>query len=155
MPLSSADPAAACLRVVFEAVSLRRAAAVAAELEATARAPARIHLTAPLLTAASLSEHPRTWTVELTTPAMPLELAALQQWERKMVSVENKCQGSRFLGWTTPWLRERRLRQSTMADHQPGDAGALQSQRELVTESLLRRPRAKRPGIVHGRIPPR
>ena len=155
MPLSSTDPGALCLRVVFEAVSLRRAAAVAAELEATAGAPARIDLTAPLLTGAPLSEQARRWTVELTTPAMPLELAALQKWERKMVLVESRCPGSRFLGWTTPWLQEPRLRQLTTADRQPGDVRALRSQRGLVTESLLRRPGAKRPGVVHGRTPPR
>ena len=155
MPLSPADPGALCLRVAFEAVSLRRAAALAAEIEATAGAPARIHLTAPLLSVSPLSDQARTWTVELTTPAMPLELAALREWERKMVLVENKCPGSRFLGWATPWLREPCLRQLTTAERQPGGVRALRSQRELVTEALLRRPRAKQPGIVHGRPPPR
>src|ERR1022692_1354386 len=41
--------------------------------------------------------------VVLTTPPLPLTLAVIQLWERKMLAVEQRRPSGRFLGWTTCW----------------------------------------------------
>jgi len=97
------------------------------------------------------------WIVELTTPAIALRPAAIHLWERKMLSLEYRWPGCRFLGWTTtstPAMSTRRAteapNESTAAD--PAGDLSSRSQRQLVAESLLRCPRPES-GITHGRAP--
>jgi hypothetical protein len=81
---------------------------------------------------------------------MPLTLDVLQLWEGRMLSVEHRWPGCRFLGW--------RIWETPAASNGPTEwpkddvaVAARRSQRELVMASLLRRPTVERRGIVHGR----
>jgi len=97
------------------------------------------------------------WIVELTTPTIALRPAAIHLWERKMLSLEYRWPGCRFLGWTTtstPAMSTRRETEAPSESTAADPAGDLssRSQRQLVAESLLRCPRPES-GITHGRAP--
>jgi hypothetical protein len=85
--------------------------------------------------------------VVLTTPPLPLTLAVIQLWERKMLAVEQRRPNSRFLGWTTSLTPAGAS--IGFGDPDLGAAGERRTQRELVLASLLRRPAGDRRGIVH------
>lgn len=152
LPLAAPQPDPLCLRLTFEASSLRRAAAVAAQLRLIMGKPAQIHPTEPLCASAPPPTSSPTWRVELTTPEMPLSLAAIHMWERKLLSLEYRVPGCRFLGWTTDRIPEMSARRSAAtAERAPASGAPSRTQRELVAESLLRRPSVRQLGIVHGR----
>ena len=156
LPSSAAEPDRVRLRATFEASSLRRAAAVAAELKRMVGEQAQINPVAPLRGGFPTVTDSGTWTVELTMPAMQLSSAAIHLWERKLLSLEYRWPGSRFLGWTTsamPAISERRS--ATVHQRSPANGWAARSQRDLVAESLRRRPRAEGPSIVLSRTPVR
>ena len=97
------------------------------------------------------------WIVELTTPAIALRPAAIHLWERKMLSLEYRWPGCRFLGWTTTSTPAMSTRGATEAPNEstaadPAGDLSSRSQRQLVAESLLRCPRPES-GITHGRAP--
>jgi hypothetical protein len=90
----------------------------------------------------------RDWTVELTTPLLPLTVSVLTLLEEEMLAVERRWPGSRLLGWTTcpagqvPAGAERAAAERS---------GPPRTQRELVVASLLRCPPATSRGAIHGR----
>lgn len=138
------------LSLSFQASGLREAASLAAELRTIGADAVRVHPLRPHLPGR------RDWTVTLTTPPVPLTVAVVQQWEGKMLAVEHRWPGCRFLGWRTcqaPDASTGSLERGSDRD----DAGARRrlTQRELVLASLLRRPVGEREGIVHGRGVPR
>ena len=97
------------------------------------------------------------WIVELTTPAIALRPATIHLWERRMLSLEYRWPGCRFLGWTTTSMPSLSTRRATEAPEEsaagdPGGGLSSRSQRQLVAESLLRCPRPET-GITHGRAP--
>ena len=129
-----------CLRLAFEASSMLRATALAQQLELLSGEPTKIHRLEPLPAEAHSSSAMPTWSVEQMTPPLLLQVTVIHMWERKMLSLEFRRPGCRFLGWTThelPALSARRSRavaEATSAD------GRAPSQRRLVEASLLRRP---------------
>jgi hypothetical protein len=154
LPSSAAEPDRVRLRATFEASSLRRAAAVAAELKRIVGEQAQIHPVAPLRASFPTVTDSGTWTVELTMPAMQLSSAAIHLWERKLLALEYRWPGSRFLGWTTsamPAISERRP--AAVPQRSSANGWPARSQRDLVAASLLRRPRAEGPGMVLSRTP--
>jgi hypothetical protein len=117
-----------------------RAVALAEQLELLSGEPTEIHPLEPLPAEAHSSSTSPTWSVEQTTPPLPLQVAVIHMWERKMLSLEYRWRGCRFLGWTThelPALSDRRS--PAVADATSAD-GRAPSQRRLVEASLLRRP---------------
>ena len=130
---------------------MRRAATVAEELERLAGKPAKIHPLEPLPSAVDGSNTSQTFSVELTTPPLPFNLAAIHMWERKMLSLEYRWPGCRFLGWTTQDLPELSARRARAVAEDTPAGGRAPSQRELVEDSVLRRPRASLPPSVPGR----
>ena len=143
---SLTEPDRSCLVLSFQASGFRQAVSLAAELRAIAADVARVHPSPSGLPGR------RDWIVVLTTPPVPLTLAAIQLWEEEMLAVERRWPGCRFLGWMTCRAPEASTGRTERA---PGCAatGARQrrSQRELVTASLLRCPAGERRGIVLGR----
>jgi hypothetical protein len=130
---------------------MRRAATMAEQLERLTARPAKIHPLEPLPREVHGSSISRSFSVELTTPPLPFKLAAIHMWERKMLSLEYRWPGCRFLGWTTQELPELSARRSrAVAEEEPAGARA-PSQRGLVEDSVLRRPRASLPPTVPGR----
>jgi hypothetical protein len=89
--------------------------------------------------------------VVLTTPPLPLTLAVIQLWEREMLAVEQRWPRGRFLGWKTSWTPARASIGSGESDRHAAGERRRRTQRELVLESLLRRPADDRRGIVHRR----
>jgi hypothetical protein len=89
--------------------------------------------------------------VVLTTPQLPLTLAVIQLWEREMLAVEQRWPSGRFLGWKTSWTPARASIGSGESDRHAAGERRRRTQRELVLESLLRRPADDRRGIVHRR----
>jgi hypothetical protein len=87
--------------------------------------------------------------VVLTTPQLPLTLAVIQLWERKMLAVEQRWPNSRFLGWTTSLTPAGASIGSGEPDPIAAGERRRRTQRELVLASLLRRPAGDRRGIVH------
>src|SRR5277367_2689825 len=87
--------------------------------------------------------------VVLTTPPLPLTLAVIQLWERKMLAVEQRRPSGRFLGWMTSWTPARASIGSGESDRDAAGERRRRTQRELVLASLLRRPAGDRRGIVH------
>ncbi|HEV2980781.1 MAG TPA: hypothetical protein VGX51_05070 [Solirubrobacteraceae bacterium] len=141
-----------CLRLAFEASSIRRATAVAEQLERIVGNPAKIHPLEPLSSDVAASNTSQTFSVELTTPPLPINLAVIQMWERKMLSLEYRCFGSCcFLGWTTQELPELSTRRSRRDAEHASAGGRAQSQRELVENSVLRRPQSSLPPNARGR----
>jgi hypothetical protein len=88
--------------------------------------------------------------VTLTTPPMPLTLDVLQTWEGKMLAVEHRWPGCRFLGWRTWETPPASNGPMDWLEDDVADA-AQRSQRGLVLASLLRCPAVGHRGIVHGR----
>jgi hypothetical protein len=141
----AADREVVRLRCSFQAPSLRHATLLAgdvrgrcAEVTTIGPSPAR--------------EGRRYWTVTLNAPPLPLTVDALRDWEREMLAVEHSRPGCRFLGWSV-------LGAGGSFDGPVGRSEApegrrpppRQTQRELVTASLLRCPPGGRRGVVHGR----
>jgi len=125
-----------------------RAVALAEQLELLSGEPTEIHPLEPLPTEVHSSSATPTWSVEQTTPPLPLRVAVIHMWERKMLSLEYRWPGCRFLGWTTyelPALSARRSR--AVDDAKPAD-GRGPSQRRLVEASLLRRPHEAAASVV-------
>src|ERR1700689_442597 len=85
--------------------------------------------------------------VVLTTPPLPLTLAVIQLWERKVLAVEQRWPRGRFLGWTTSWTPARASIGSGEPDRHAAGERRRPTQRELVLASLLRRPAGDRRGI--------
>jgi hypothetical protein len=130
---------------------VRLAASVAQELERLTGRPAKIHPLQPLSSGLRGSNISQTFSVEVTTPPLPLNLTAVHMWERKMLSLEYRRPGSRFLGWTTQDLPDVSARQLRLVAEEPSVDVRAPSQRDLVAESVLRRPRASLPRSLRGR----
>jgi hypothetical protein len=150
-PASSPRADALRLRLAFEAASARRAAAVAEQVERLSGQRATIHPLEPLPRATDGSNPPHTFSVEVTTAPLPFSVAAIHMWERKMLSLEYRLPECRFLGWTTQGLPELSARRSRAVAEDTSAGGRARSQRELVEDSVLRRPRASLPPPVPGR----
>ena len=131
------------LRCSFHAATLRRGAALAAELRPIAAS-------APRIRAVKLDSSPRRdWVVVFTTPLVPLTLTALRRWEDELLELEQRCSGCRFLGWTT-WPTEYPDAKEARSDGAAA-TGDPSSQRQLVLASLLLHPRVVRDDGARGR----
>lgn len=128
-----------CLRLAFEAHSRPLAAALAEQLELLTGVVAKVDCLEALSAEANGRGSSPTWCVELTTPPLALEVDAIHMWERRMLTLEGRWPGCRFLGWTTRELPALSRRTRTLAADRSTDDQA-RSQRELVEASLLRRP---------------
>jgi hypothetical protein len=104
--------------------------------------------------AAPLSDR-RCWMVTVTTPRIPLTLTVLRRWEEELLVIEQRWSGCRFLGWRTDGKPPARLglpgglpeadgrsesEPRPLAAGASADTDESTSQRQLVVESLLRRP---------------
>ncbi len=108
------------LRCSFQALTLRQAAALAAELKTMAACTPHVRATP-----APPSER-RYWIVTVTTPPIPLTLTVLQRWEEELLAIEQRWSGCRFLGWRTP-AGASLLRHSSSAHENGGLRRAAQS----------------------------
>ena len=94
----------------------------------------------------------RDWTVTLNAPPLPLTVDALRDWEREMLAVEHARPGCRFLGWSVLGACDSGAGPVGRSDAKESRRPcSRQTQRELVTASLLRCPTSGRSGLVHGR----
>lgn len=135
------------LRYSFQTLTLRQAAALAAELKTMAACTPHVHA-APAPAPASERRH---WIVTATTPPIPLTLTVLRRWEDELLAIEQRWSGSRFLGWRTsatpaarPGLQGRSCKEggasgaSSRGGGESADGNDHLSQRQLVIASLLR-----------------
>jgi hypothetical protein len=132
----------------FQASRLREAVRVSAELRTMAAGVVQVAPSPPRLPGR------RDWIVTLTTPPMPLVPDVLKPWEGKMLAVEHRWPGCRFLGWRT-WDSPAAPNGPTAWLKDDVAVAGQRSQRGLVLASLLRCPPVERRGIVHGRAVPR
>jgi hypothetical protein len=146
-PLPSAgDREIVRLQGSFQAPSLRHATALAGDLRA---GTAEVLAVRPSPADASGG---RGWTVTLNAPPLPLTVDALRDWGREMLAVEHARPGCRFLGWSVLDACGSSIGPVGRSDAQESRrACSRQTQRELVTASLLRCPPSERRGVVHGR----
>lgn len=90
------------------------------------------------------------WIVTLTTTPSPLGLDLIESWEQRMLAVEHRWPGARFLGWRT-----RRTPPPPVGPTERSKEGAReaprQSQRALVIASLLRCPADEQRGNARSR----
>ena len=79
--------------------------------------------------------------VTLNAPPLPLTVDALRDWEKEMLAVEHARPGCRFLGWSVLGACDSSAGPVGRSDAQESRRPCpRQTQRELVTASLLRCP---------------
>jgi hypothetical protein len=123
------------LRVTFEAPNLTITDSLESQLRDVTDVPTQIWPFDRLAAGAPVLAQARAWYVEALLEPMPVSAVAVQMLERRMLSLEYRQPGARFLGVTTeaiPGIGERR------SEPREGAAGR---QRRYVEESLLRCPR--------------
>ena len=138
---TGAESERACLMLALQATSLHAAARIAAELRTVGADAVGVHPSRPAPSGR------REWTVQVTTPPLPLTVAVIQEWEGAMLAVEHRWPDCHFLGWRTCRAPDEPIGSEREPDHTAAGARQRQSQRELVRSqrelvlaSLLRHP---------------
>lgn len=125
------------LRVTFEVPSVMVAVSLEAQLRAVTDLPSQICTAGRAAPSDRAPADAPGWYVEVQVEPIPGGPAAMHALERRMLSLEYRWVGSRFLGFTTdaiPGLVER---------FEPQEPRPKPSQRRYVEESLLRCPADK------------